>query len=82
MKNSCPNKGRGYPASKEMALLEQGPDHEANKIIAKLLPRAKALKIGIHITSSGAIHISRWGFYRSFNSSVKALQFLKQIGLE
>jgi hypothetical protein len=75
------NKYLKVPAKKETALLQQDFLYSPHDIVAELEPAAKALGIGITITPTNEIRISRWQFSRSFHDGAAALQFLQEIGV-
>jgi hypothetical protein len=69
------------PTNKESALSQQGLLYSPHDIVAELGPAAKALGIGITITPTNEIHISRWQFSRSFQNGASALRFLQEMGV-
>ena len=68
--------------NKESALRQQGPLYSAHDIVAELKPAAKALGIGITITPTNDIRISRWHYSRSFQDGTAALRFLQEMGVQ
>ena len=68
--------------NKESTLRQQGLLHSAHDIVAELKPAAKTLGIGITITPTNDIRISRWHYSRSFQDGAAALQFLQEMGVQ
>ena len=68
--------------NKESAPRQQGLLYSAHDIVAELKPAAKALGIGITITPTNDIRISRWHYSRSFQDGTAALQFLQEMGVQ
>jgi hypothetical protein len=70
------------PINKESTPRQQGLLYSAHDIVAELEPAAKALGIGITITPTNDIRISRWHYSRSFQDGAAALRFLQEMGVQ
>jgi hypothetical protein len=70
------------PINKESAPRQQGLLYSPHDIVAELAPAAKALSIGIAITPTNDIRISRWHYSRSFQDGAAALRFLQEMGVQ
>ena len=69
-----------YP-KKESAPRQQGLLCSPHDIVAELQPAAKAMGIGIVISPSKKIQISRWNYTRTFQDGKEAVAFLNEMGV-
>ena len=70
------------PTKKISAPRQQGLLSSPHDIVAELEPAAKALGIGITVTPTNEIRISRWHYSRGFQDGAAALQFLQEMGVQ
>jgi len=71
----------GKSLKKESAPRQQGLLYLPHDIVAELRPAAQAMGIGIAISPSNEIRISRWNYSRTFQSGKDALAFLHEMGV-
>jgi len=67
--------------NKESAPRQQGLLYSPHDIVAELKLAAQAMGIGIVISPSNEIRISRWSYSRTFQNGKDALAFLHEMGV-